>query len=410
MKFSSRPLGHGPNPLTLALKRRRSAGLPIVDLVESNPTRAGLTYPAGLLAALGQQAALRYDPSPFGLTTARQAVSDDFQRRGVTVPPNRVVLTASTSEAYSLVFKLLCDPGDAVFVPKPSYPLVEHLAGLDAVATEAYGLEFHGRWSLDIGAIARRLDDTGQSSRIRAIITISPNNPTGSVVTPAELEQLAELARRHDIALIADEVFADYPIEANKGPDPLFELPRQQGGLTPGLSALSQNDALTFGLGGLSKSVGLPQVKLGWIGVSGPDALVTAALERLETICDTYLSVSTPVQLAVPDLLKNGAVVRTEILTRVRENYARLRKMAAGHPACSVLPVEAGWYAVVQIPATESEETLVVELLEHAGLLVHPGYFFDFEREAFLVLSLLPDPATFSSAVNRLFSEIERLS
>lgn len=393
MKFSSRPQGPGRNRLTLALERRRSAGLPIVDLTESNPTRAGFTYPPGLLAPLGQPGALRYDPNPFGLSAARQAVSDDFQRRGVTVPPDRIVLTASTSEAYSLVFKLLCDPADAVLVPRPSYPLVEHLAGLDAVVIEPYSLDFHGRWSLDIDAIARKLDETGRKTRIRAIITISPNNPTGSVVTPSELKQMAGIARRHDIALIADEVFADYPIENQRV-----------------TSALGQNDALTFGLGGLSKCVGLPQVKLGWIGVSGPDALVAAALERLETICDTYLSVSTPVQLAAPDLLKNGAVVRTEILTRVRDNYTGLRKMAAAHPACSVLPVEAGWYAVVQIPAIKSEEALVVELLDHAGLLVHPGYFFDFEREAFLVVSLLPDPATFSSAVKGLFSEIERSS
>jgi alanine-synthesizing transaminase len=393
VKFSSRPQGPGRNRLTLALERRRSAGLPIVDLTESNPTHAGFTYPPGLLAALGQPGALRYDPNPFGLAAARQAVSGNFQRRGVTVPPDRIVLTASTSEAYSLLFKLLCDPGDAVLVPRPSYPLVEHLSGLDAVAIEPYGLDFHGRWSLDIDAIARKLDETGRNTRIRAIITISPNNPTGSVVTPPELKQLAELARRHDIALIADEVFADYPIENQHV-----------------TSALEQDDALTFGLGGLSKCVGLPQVKLGWIGVSGPDALVSAALERLETICDTYLSVSTPVQLAAPELLKNGAVVRTQIQTRVRGNYTRLREMAAAHPACSVLPVEAGWYAVVQMPAIKSEEALVVEFLDHAGLLVHPGYFFDFEREALLVLSLLPDPATFSSAVDRLFSEIERSS
>lgn len=394
----------------MALERRRSTGLPIIDLTESNPTRAGFTYPPGLLASLGQPGALRYDPNPFGLSAARQAVSDDFQRRGVTVPPDRIVLTASTSEAYSLVFKLLCDPGDVVLVPRPSYPLVEHLAGLDAVAIEPYSLEFHGRWSLDIDTIARKLDETGRSTRIRAIIMISPNNPTGSIVTPLELKQLAELARRHEIALIADEVFADYPMEAEEGSGAFFDPTERKRPPTPLLSALGQNAALTFGLGGLSKSVGLPQVKLGWIGVSGPDAFVTAALERLETICDTYLSVSTPVQLAAPGLLKNGAAVRTEILTRVRENYTRLREMASAHPACSVLPVEAGWYAVVQIPAIKSEEARVVEFLDHAGLLVHPGYFFDFEREAFLVLSLLPDPATFSSAVNRLFSEIEGTS
>jgi alanine-synthesizing transaminase len=189
-------------------------------------------------------------------------------------------------------------------------------------------------------------------------------------------------------------VFADYPIQD-----------RQGHGVT---SVLTQNTALSFGLGGLSKSVGLPQVKLGWIGVSGPEALVSAALERLETICDSYLSVSTPVQVALSDLLKNGAVVRAQIQVRVRDNFAALRQSAAAHPSCSVLPAEAGWYAVVQIPAVKPEETFVVELLDRAGILVHPGYFFDFEREAFLVLSLLKEPTAFSSAVSTLFSEIER--
>jgi aspartate/methionine/tyrosine aminotransferase len=204
---------------------------------------------------------------------------------------------------------------------------------------------------------------------------------------------LARLANEHEVALIADEVFADFPIENRTF-----------------TSALSQSEALTFALGGLSKTVGLPQVKMGWMGISGPDELVSAALERLETICDTYLSVSTPVQLASPHLLDDGASVRVQIQKRVCDNYASLRATAAAHPACAVLPVEAGWYAVVQIPAVRPEETFVVDLLERTGLLVHPGYFFDFEREAFLILSLLPQPATFSSATSRLFAEIERLS
>jgi alanine-synthesizing transaminase len=391
--------GPGRNRLALALDRRRTAGLPIIDLTESNPTRAGFEYPHGLLTPLAQPRALRYDPSPFGLPAARQAVADDFRRRGVDVAPERIVLTASTSEAYSLLFKLLCDSGDDVLAPRPSYPLVEHLTDLDCVHVEPYSLEFHGRWTIDVEAIARTLADAGRAKRMRAIVTISPNNPTGSVVKPAELERLAALASQYDLALISDEVFADYPIESEKG----------SGAPSPFLpSALAQDKALTFCLGGLSKSVGLPQVKLGWIGVSGPEALVSAALERLETICDSYLSVSTPVQVALSDLLKNGAVVRAQIQKRVRDNFATLRQSAAAHPSCSVLPAEAGWYAVVQIPAVKSEETFVVELLDRAGVLVHPGYFFDFEREAFLVLSLLREPASFSSAISRLFSEIER--
>jgi aspartate/methionine/tyrosine aminotransferase len=233
----------------------------------------------------------------------------------------------------------------------------------------------------------------GDSKRVRAVIAISPNNPTGSVLAPASLGQMARLASEHDAALIADEVFADFPID--------------NSAVT---SALSQSEALTFGLGGLSKTVGLPQAKLGWIGVNGPDALVDAALEKLETICDTYLSVSTPVQLAAQHLLDNGAAVRAQIQTRVRDNYVALGETAAAHPACSLLPAEAGWYAVVQIPAIKPEETFVVDLLERTGLLVHPGYFFDFEREAFLIVSLLPQAATFSPAISQLFAEIERSS
>jgi alanine-synthesizing transaminase len=390
--FSSRlRQGPGRNRLARALAQRRTAGLSIVDLTESNPTRASFSYPASLLEPLAQASALCYDPAPFGLPSARRAISDDFVRRAVAVPPERIVLTASTSEAYSLLFKLLCDPGDAVLAPRPSYPLVEHLAELDGVSVERYSLEFHGRWSIDVHGLQERLSTPGDA-RIRAIIVISPNNPTGSVVQSAELGALTALAREHDVALISDEVFADYSI----------------AGPTPG-SALAQDDALTFGLGGLSKSVGLPQVKLGWIGVGGPARLVAEAMERLETICDTYLSVSTPVQVATPLLLTTGAVVRAQIQKRIRDNFRRLLEIAAPHPSCSVLPVEAGWYAVIQVPAITSEEALVLELLEGSGILVHPGYFFDFEREAFLVISLLPEPITFASALATVFDQIGRL-
>jgi alanine-synthesizing transaminase len=375
----------------MALDRRMAAGLPILNLTESNPTRTGFTYPADLLASLSRPDALRYDPHPLGALPARQAVSEEFDRRGVVVAPERVLLTASTSEAYSLLFKLLCDPGDAVLVPRPSYPLVEHLTQLDGVVTETYALECHAGWAIDIDAIRRSLET--RSRNIRAVVLVSPNNPTGSVVTGQELTRLAALASAHDVALIADEVFADYSI--------------QNPGVT---SVLGQAEALTFSLGGLSKSVGLPQVKLGWIGVSGPVSLVDAALERLETICDAYLSVSTPVQAAAGDLLRRGAPVREQIQARVRLNAAALQQTAWRHPACTLFPIDAGWYAVVQIPAVKTEETFVVDLLERTGVLVHPGYFFDFEREAFLVVSLLPEPALFSSALSSLFSEIGLMS
>ena len=384
--FSSRVRqAAGRNRLAVALDRRRASGLPIIDLTLSNPTRARLAYPSGLLAPLAQDRSLCYEPHPFGLPSARQAVADDFARRGLSVPANRTVLTSSTSEAYSLLFKLLCDPGDAVLAPRPSYPLVEHLTDLDGVSLEHYRLEFHGRWELDL----QDLREKAASGRMRAIIMINPNNPTGSVVTDAELDAVASIARERDLALISDEVFADYLMAG-----------AQLAG------ALRQQTALTFALGGLSKSVGLPQVKLGWIAVGGPGALVADALERLETICDAYLSVSTPVQVAAPDLLTAGVAVRSQIQERVRGNYAQLAALASASPACNLMPVEAGWYAVVQVPALASEDTIVLDLLDEAGVLVHPGYFFDFEREAFLVVSLLPEPEVFASAAQALFGQI----
>jgi aspartate/methionine/tyrosine aminotransferase len=319
------------------------------------------------------------------MLAARRVVSDELARRGVSVGADRTVLTSSTSEAYSLLFKLLCDAGDAVLAPRPSYPLIEHLAALDAVSLEHYHLEFHGRWELDVGELRAKARDR----RVRAIIMISPNNPTGSVFTRDELDAVAAIAQDHDLAIISDEVFADYAI----------------GGEKPS-SALRQEQALTFVLGGLSKSVGLPQVKLGWMAIGGPAGLVDDAMDRLETICDAYLSVSTSVQIAVPDLMKTGASVRAQIQERVRGNYQRLVALAATYPACAVLPVEAGWYAVVQIPNIGSEETVVLELLDQAGVLVHPGYFFDFEREAFLVVSLLPQPDVFGFAVQTLLNHI----
>jgi hypothetical protein len=363
----------------------------VIDLTLSNPTRAGFVYPGDLLHPLAQERALCYEPQPFGLPSARAAVAEDFARRGVGVSPDRIALTASTSEAYSLLFKLLCNPGDTVVAPRPSYPLVEHHAELDGISLEHYRIEFQGRWTIDIDGLETMLS-ARRSGSIRAIVAISPNNPTGSIVTADELEALASLARRYDLALISDEVFADYSLTSARCP-----------------TVLESEEVLTFALGGLSKSVGLPQLKLGWIGVGGPETLVRAAMERLETICDAYLSVATPVQVAVPQLLKTGAHVRAQIQGRVRSNFAKLMTIASAFPSCSVHPAEGGWYAVVHVPAIMSEESWVLELLDRTGILVHPGYFFDFEREAFLIISLLPEPASFSPAVQTIFHEAGRL-
>ena len=384
--FSSRVRhASGRNELAAALDGRRAACLPIIDLTLSNPTRAGIAYPPGLLAPMARDCSLRYDPEPFGMLPAREAVCVDLARRGVSVSPTRTVLTASTSEAYSLLFKLLCDPGDVVLAPRPSYPLVEHLTDFEGISLEHYRLEFHGRWEVDVEDLRRKAG----SGRVRAIIMISPNNPTGSMVTDRELDAMAAIAVEHDLALISDEVFADYPL-ADSQP----------------VSALRQDQALTFCLGGLSKSVGLPQLKLGWVAAGGPGPLVADALDRLETICDAYLSVSTPVQAAAAELLSAGTVVRAQIQARVRQNYRELRMLASANRACSVLPSEAGWYAVVQVPATHSEDTIVLDLLESTGVLVHPGYFFDFEREAFIIVSLLQEPQVFTAAVQAVFARV----
>lgn len=387
--FSSRvPHDARRNRLTVALDARRAAGLPVIDLTLSNPTRAGFVYPPGLLEPLAQAAALVYDPYPFGLSSAREAVSLEFARRGARVKSDRAVLTASTSEAYSLLFKLLCNPGDIVLAPRPSYPLIEYLADLDGVRLEHYRLEFQGRWAIDIDSVEARLSSE-TSERVKAVILVSPNNPTGSVADRAEIAAMASMACRHEMAVISDEVFADYP---------------RDGRMCP--SAAAGHDALTFVLGGLSKSIGLPQAKLGWIGVDGPTTMVAEAMERLETICDAYLSVSTPVQIAAPHLLKAGASLRLQIHDRIRQNIVVLERMAAASPACTVLPAEGGWYAVVQVPAITSEEAFAVQLLERTGALVHPGYFFDFEREAFIVISLLPEPERFEAGLQALFRTV----
>ncbi|MFA5026642.1 MAG: pyridoxal phosphate-dependent aminotransferase [Candidatus Methylomirabilota bacterium] len=385
--FASRiPFTSEPNALGRLLRRLEAAGAPIVDLTVSNPTRVGLDYPADLLAPLADPRAREYEPAPLGLSAARQAVAADYRRRGVPLDPGRVALTASTSEAYSLLFKLLCDPGDRVLVPVPSYPLFDYLTRLEGVEADAYALRYDGAWEIDLAGIRAALTD-----RTRAVLVVSPNNPTGSIVTRRELEGLSALCAEHALALIGDEVFADYPL-----------LPRAEGVS----SVLLQERALAFSLGGLSKSAGLPQLKLGWIGLGGPDPLVGRALEGLEFLCDSYLSVSTPIQLAAPNLLLRAGELRRQIAGRTRANLARLEAALAGYPACRLLRPEAGWCAVLQVPALRSEERMTLDLLEQDRLLVHPGYFFDFPREAFLVLSLLVPEAIFAEAVPRMLARV----
>jgi aspartate/methionine/tyrosine aminotransferase len=387
--FSSRiPANVAPNRLTGALRARRERGEPLIDLTESNPTHAGFDYPAQLLAPLGSARGLRYAPAPLGLIKAREAVAAEYARQGLTVPVERIVLSASTSDGYSMLFKLLADAGDEVLVPRPSYPLFDHLTQLDLVVSKPYDLDLHGSWSIDLDGLERAI-----TPRTRAVLIVSPNNPTGSYVSAADVKRLAAICGARGLAIIADEVFADYELEP--------------GAASRSGRVSSRSDVLSFALGGLSKSVGLPQVKLGWMAVSGPERLVTAALERLELACDTYLSVATPVQLAAAELLERGAAIREQIAARVRANYNALQSAVIGAPACRVLPSQGGWYAVLQVPSIEPEEDLVLALLDD-GVLAHPGYFFDFPREAFLVVSLLPPEASFADGVSRVLRHVDR--
>lgn len=371
-----------PNRQAEALAELRARGTPVIDLTQSNPTEAGFVYPDALLGPLANQAGLLYEPSALGLRPAREAVCKEYARRGIDVSADRVALTASSSEAYSFLFKLLCEPGDEVLVPVPSYPLFEHLARLEGVRAVSYPLEYHGRWSIDLGSLA-----AATTPRTRAVLVVSPNNPTGSFVTPGELGELSRVCASYDLALVGDEVFADYAFDEVGGP-----------------GVLQQPDALAFSLGGLSKAAGLPQLKLGWIAAGGPAPLVAESLTRLELICDTYLSVSTPVQHAAGHLLASAHGIRGQIRDRCQHNRDALGERLRATPDIDLLHAEGGWYAVLRVPATRTEEELALELLLHDHVLVHPGYFFDFRTEAFIVVSLLPPPGDFARGISRLIS------
>jgi aspartate/methionine/tyrosine aminotransferase len=383
MRSSRLPPDLAPNAIARAVEARRASRRGLLDLTESNPTRVGLPYPQDLLVPLADAASLTYDPQPLGLTVARQAVAQDYVRRGHRVDADRIALTSSTSEAYALLFKLFCDPGDQVLVPRPSYPLFDHLTRLEAVEAVSYALDYHGAWRIDLDAVHCAL-----TARTRALLIVSPNNPTGSFLHREDLAALVEVCRTHGLALIGDEVFVDYPLDP--APD--------------AASVLDQDEVIACALGGLSKSCGLPQAKLGWVVWAGPAVDVSATLASYEIIADSYLSVSTPVQSAAPALLTRAAPVRAELQRRIARNLQALRDACAEWPAATVLRTEAGWSAVVQVPAVRPEEDLVVTLVTEDGVLVHPGFFFDFPREAFLVLSLIVAPVDFDAGVPRVLA------
>ena len=378
MSFSRRSAYDAtPNELARALAERRARGERVIDLTESNPTRAGIPYDeARVLAALGAPGAMRYEPEPLGLPLAREAVA-----RRANVDPARVVITASTSEAYAFLFTLLCDPGDEVLAPAPSYPLFSQLAALSDVTLVPYRLRYDGAWHVDAASVR-----AARTPRTRAVLAVSPNNPTGSRLSREELAALASLGR----PVVCDEVFASYIFRDRAG--------------RVACAAKEAGDGLVISLGGLSKEAGLPQMKLAWMIVGGPEALAGPALERLAWIADAYLSVATPVQHALPALLEAGRGPREAISARTRRNLAALDRAIAG-TAATRLDLEAGWYATLRVPRVRSEMETCLRALER-GAYVHPGSFFGFEDEAYVVVSLLAPEAELDEGVGALLDAI----
>jgi len=376
--FSRRtPASYAPNPLTRAIAARRAAGLPLSDLTVSNPTRAGIEYPAAaLLQALNDPRSLTYEPSARGLDEARRAVA--AWHGGL--DPDRLILAGSTSEAYGWLFKLLCEPGEAVLAPVPSYPLFDCLAELDAVRLEHYALIETEGWRIDFERIER-----DASPAVRAVILVNPNNPTGSYIHQDDWAAVLQLAARRGWAVICDEVFFDYP----------WRPAARRSGFA------GQDEALVFTLSGLSKAVGLPQMKLGWVHVAGPERLRQEALERLEWIADAYLPVSAPVQHAARPWLEAGRAARESIRRRCLDSLAALRGAVARFPELRLAEPEAGWSAVIEAPRVMTDEQTAVALVQ-AGFLVQPGYFYDFEKDGRLVVSLLADPAQLRAGVEAL--------
>ena len=374
-----------PNTLSILLAETRRSGAVILDLTESNPTRAGFNYPGEeLLAALADSRGLLYNPDPHGLLAAREAVVEYYAQRGVDVPASRILLTASTSEAYSYLFKLLANPGDEILVPRPSYPLFDYLAAMESVCVRQYPLDYDGVWHIDFDALASAI-----TPRTRAIVVVNPNNPTGSYLKRAEWERLQTFG----LPILSDEVFSDFAFAPDSA---------RVATLTG-----ASDDALTFSMSGLSKIAGLPQMKLGWIVAGGPDH--AAALAGLEWIADTFLSVATPVQWALPRILAASGAVQEQIRRRTRGNLLHVVENAAGS-ACRCLHVEGGWYAILQVPRIRSEEEWAISLLADSDVLVQPGYFYDFEEEALLVLSLLTPPAIFAEGLRRILDTAGRPS
>lgn len=395
------------NRFTQAVEEARVRGANLLDLTASNPTRVGLKYDsAAILGALHSERALDYDPQAKGLLAAREAVGGYYKEtlapneRAVaggapraTVDPENIVLTASTSEGYSYVFRLLCNPGDELLVPKPSYPLFEFLADLQDVKLVPYPLIYDHGWQMDFHSMEKAV-----TARTRGVVIVHPNNPTGSYVKCWELSQLNEFCCAHRLALIVDEVFLDYELRADAATVPTPERKPS--------SFVSNAEVLTFTLSGLSKISALPQMKVAWIVTSGPDDIVRESIARLEVIADTYLSMNAPIQWAVPALLDQRPEIQRQLMDRVHENLRELDRQLAGQKSCKRLQIEGGWYAVLRVPVTRSDEELAIALVCEESVIVHPGHFYDFESDGYLILSLITDQAEFREGLSRAISFI----
>jgi alanine-synthesizing transaminase len=374
------------NRLSEALAGRRHAGQPLLDLTASNPTTCGFQYHAGaMLRALSNPKALVYDPEARGLVPARRAVVDYYASHKTRVRVDDIVLTTSTSEAYSFVFRTLCNPGDEILVSEPSYPLFAFLAGIQDVKLVPYPLLYDHGWQTDLHSLERAI-----TGRTRAVIVVHPNNPTGHFTKPNEITRLNQICAARNLAIIADEVFLDFGLTE----------------ITP--STFAANDAvLTFTMSGISKICGLPQMKAAWLLTSGPEELKARAIERLEIIADTYLSMNAPVQYALPTFLDQRQEFQSQVMARVRKNLNELDRQLELQKTCSRLEVEAGWYAVLRIPATQSDEDFALLLLESKGVYTHPGHFYDFSADGFLVVSLITPAEDFAEGIKLLFSSFD---
>ena len=387
------------NAYTRALRRRREAGKRILDLTASNPTTCGFQYDeAAILDALRDPASLRYEPEPKGMPAARAAVARYYEEKnGSGIDPENLILTTGTSEAYSFLFRLLCEPGDEVLIAHPSYPLFDFLATIQDVKLRGFQFVYDHGWQIDFHSLQKQV-----GARTRAIVVVHPNNPTGHFVGAEEAEQLLAICARHDLALIVDEVFLDYEMKA-------VAARRKRHGTFVSGSGAADDAALTFALSGLSKIAALPQMKLGWIAASGPGARVREAMARLEVIADTYLSLNAPMQCALPALLAQRRTMQAQIMTRVEANLAEIDAQLARQKSVSRLDVEGGWYAVLRVPAVQSDEELAIRLLEERGVLVHPGHFYDFASQGYLVISLLARTEEFTEGMRELLACVGNL-